>query len=427
MMCPVCKRDLAPTLSICLTCGAMMNDSVREELHSKPAAGESAQRVVRTSPPARPELPPQMIPAANKAAARYNTADLASKKTSPTLAEFRTKNAAFPDWRLQLQNSVRQRTGRGVEAVASPPKMQTSGANALKAQYVEEVGTAEPVNIKVANALKRIEESRRASCRKNRKKPWAAMQNRRQRIFRSMWFPGPTSFPPKPLARATEPPAERIRPKLVSSLRIEKKTFDTNKLVPIPEAAKMASSLSDAENLAEKPKLRLKENWSERVEIKDQRPKAEVEPEVPALDETENDGLDDLAPVAMRFNAGFFDLIIGAFGTFVLLSPFLFSSEGWISLSGFLFFAAAMAVVMFLYLTASVSYFGRTFGMKLFSLELVDAEQSEYPTLHQAAVSSSVYLLSLAAGGLGFIPMMMNEEKRAAHDLISGTILIREF
>ena len=134
MMCPVCKRDLAPTLSICLTSGAMMNDSVREELHSKPAAGESAQRVVRTSPPARPELPPQMIPAANKPAARYNTADLASKKTSPTLAEFRTKNAAVPDWRLQLQNSVRQRTGRGVEAVASPPKMQTSGANALKAQ-----------------------------------------------------------------------------------------------------------------------------------------------------------------------------------------------------------------------------------------------------------------------------------------------------
>ena len=112
----------------------------------------------------------------------------------------------------------------------------------------------------------------------------------------------------------------------------------------------MASSLSDAENLTEKPKLRLKENWSECVEIKDQRPKAEVEPEVPALDETENDGLDDLAPVAMRFNAGFFDLIIGAFGTFVLLSPFLFSSEGWISLSGFLFFAAAMAVVMFLIL-----------------------------------------------------------------------------
>src|SRR5215218_2757530 len=35
MMCPVCKRDLAPTLSICLTCGAMINDTVREELETK--------------------------------------------------------------------------------------------------------------------------------------------------------------------------------------------------------------------------------------------------------------------------------------------------------------------------------------------------------------------------------------------------------
>jgi hypothetical protein len=34
-MCPVCKRDLAPTLSICLTCGAMINDTVREELETK--------------------------------------------------------------------------------------------------------------------------------------------------------------------------------------------------------------------------------------------------------------------------------------------------------------------------------------------------------------------------------------------------------
>ena len=35
MMCPVCKRDLAPTLSICMTCGAMINDTVREELETK--------------------------------------------------------------------------------------------------------------------------------------------------------------------------------------------------------------------------------------------------------------------------------------------------------------------------------------------------------------------------------------------------------
>jgi uncharacterized RDD family membrane protein YckC len=147
---------------------------------------------------------------------------------------------------------------------------------------------------------------------------------------------------------------------------------------------------------------------------------------MPLIEEVETDDIDDLAPIAMRFNAGLFDLIIGGFGTVAVLSPFLFTTEGWISLSGFLAFAPVFLAVMFVYLTASLSYLGRTVGMKFFSLELVDIEQSDYPTLHQAAVSSSVYLLSLVSFGLGFLPMLFNEEKRAAHDLASGTILIRE-
>jgi len=66
-------------------------------------------------------------------------------------------------------------------------------------------------------------------------------------------------------------------------------------------------------------------------------------------------------------------------------------------------------------------------GMRLFSLELVDAVENEYPTLHQAAVNSSVFILSLALGGAGFLTVFYNEEKRAIHDLLSGTILVKEF
>ena len=57
---------------------------------------------------------------------------------------------------------------------------------------------------------------------------------------------------------------------------------------------------------------------------------------------------------------------------------------------------------------------------------LVDVEENAFPTLHQAAVSSVVFLLSLALAGIGFLPMFFNEERRAAHDILSGTILIRE-
>jgi len=65
--------------------------------------------------------------------------------------------------------------------------------------------------------------------------------------------------------------------------------------------------------------------------------------------------------------------------------------------------------------------------MKLFSLELIDADLNEYPSFHQAAVSSAVYLLSLPLGGLGFLTIFFNDEKRAAHDIVSGTIIVNEF
>lgn len=432
MICPVCKRDLAPTLSICLTCGAMMNDSVREELHSKLASGtESVKRDVL---PVRRDPAPVQVPKVKRPAVRIDTAELAIKKTSPTLAEFKTQTAAIPDWRLQLQNSVRQRTGGGhaesshSDAISSPVKVRTSGANALKAEFVEEQAQAEPMNLKVANALKRIEESRRAFLPEVKKKPEThADPKAASKNFPFNVVSRSDELPAKPLGGSLQRSSAVSRPKLVSSLRIEKKKFDTNKLLPIPEAARLASSFETMDEVVDKPRQPLKEDWSKKIEIKETRADAAaVEPELPVVEGAETEDIDDLAPIAMRFNAGLFDLIIGGFGSLTVLSPLLFSTEGWISLSGLLAFAPVFLVVMFVYLTASLSYFSRTFGMKVFSLELVDAEQSEYPTLHQAAVSSSIYLLSLALCGLGFLPMLFNEEKRAAHDIASGTILIRE-
>ena len=428
MMCPVCKRDLAPTLSICTSCGTMMNDSAREELRPKVAlSSELVTPEVRkiAAPPVEVIEPP--VPVVKRASVRTETSDLAIKKTSPTLAEFRTNSATLPEWRLQLQNTVRQRTGRvdvsPVDSVSQQSRVQTIGANALKIEYTEEPTPAEPVNLKVANALKRIEESRRTFLPEEKKKVEAKSTSSKNFPFNVV--SRSDELPAKPIGKTAEPATAIARPKLVSSLRIEKKRFDTNKLVPIPEAAKLASSFDAADDAV--TKLPLREDWSKRIEIKET--KAEIEtdqPELPLIDEVDADEIDDLAPIAMRFNAGLFDLIIGGFATLILLSPFVFASEGWMSLSGFFAFAAVVSVVMFVYLTASISYLGRSFGMKLFSLELVAADGSEYPTLHQAAVNSSVYLLSLAFGGLGFVPMLLNEERRAAHDMVSGTILIRE-
>ncbi len=435
MMCPVCKRDLAPTLSICVTCGAMMNDSVREELHSKVnPTPESARFEIDSTPVLQNDPAPPEVIMVKRRADRIETSDLAIKKTSQTLAEFRTPSATLPDWRLQLQNSIRQRNGRGrsdestVEAVVTKAKMHTNGANALKAEYIEEPAPPEPMNLTVANALKRIEDSRRAFLTNDKEVP--ATSTAKPATGKSFPFnvvSRSDELAPRQTITRNDVSTTIARPKLVSSLRIEKKDLDTNKLVPIPEAAKLASSFESTSEVVDKPKKPIKDDWSKKIEIREKEyENAVVEPKTPIVEEVETDEIDDLAPIAMRFNAGLFDLIIGGFASLILLSPFLFATDGWISLSGIFAILTVMSIVMFVYLTASISYLGRTFGMKIFSLELVDVEQSEYPTLHQAAVNSSVYLLSLAFGGIGFIPMFFNEEKRAAHDLVSGTILLRE-
>ncbi|HEX6127300.1 MAG TPA: hypothetical protein VFZ23_18155, partial [Pyrinomonadaceae bacterium] len=92
MMCPVCKRDLAPTLSICLTCGAMINDTVREELETK--ISKSAGAIASNSgklgtggklPGTKPvaEDPAMSKPVVSKPAPRAAVAQPAPKTPEP--------------------------------------------------------------------------------------------------------------------------------------------------------------------------------------------------------------------------------------------------------------------------------------------------------------------------------------------------------
>lgn len=421
----------------------MVNDSVREELASSitpiavPLRSKSFAPVIRQADEPIAANPPIMTEP-KPTPKRVQTSDLSVKKTSPTLAEFKTPKAVIPDWRIELQNKIRQRTGRvTAEPIAtnavSPAARQSRGGAALKVQYEQEPENA--VDLKVANALKRIERSRRTylPTEKAREGIRVAKAAAASRNYPFNVVTRSTEIPEKPAAAApkAEPAVPAVRPRLVSSMKIEKKKYDTNKLAPIPEAEYMAPASPEVEDAAElQPTLR--DNWSQKIEIRGSAAGEELIAE-PAVDEiieidheSETDDIDDLAPLSMRFNAGLFDLIIGGFASFILFSPFIGLYEGWASLSGMLVYASILMAVMFVYLTASVTYLGQTFGMKLFGLELVDAEQSEFPTLHQAAVNSSVYLLSLVFGGLGFLSVFFNEEKRAAHDIVSGTILVRE-
>ena len=148
-----------------------------------------------------------------------------------------------------------------------------------------------------------------------------------------------------------------------------------------------------------------------------------------ALENThfEDEDMEDLAPISMRVNATVFDAIIAVAATIVVMMPALLSGVSWLSVSGALLFVGLWSLISFAYMTVAVGFYGKTLGMRLFGLELIDAEENEFPTLQQAAINSSVYLMSVFTMGIGFLAVFFNDERRAAHDLVSGTIVVREF
>ncbi|MEO7658877.1 MAG: RDD family protein [Pyrinomonadaceae bacterium] len=443
-----------------------MNDTVREELQAKITSGRLTPRVeikepiaepmeykmavgmpnrmiqpsqfaspvkaadlsVKSTPPTKVAPPPARI--APPPVKRVVTANLAAPKTSPTLVGFQNKNATMPDWRIQLQNAVQQRKGsQPAEDVAIRSADQAAPAAAeggisLKAEVVQRVESrkteTEIKDPRVANAMRRITESRNTFLD-------AGKAEKKASITR------PVPLKPYPFdvvsttndSNSTHSPGwvgTQAKPTLVNRVAGEKR--DTNKLPPIIVANESKIDIYEtSQNENESGPLP-----SEFAEIKRIRIKADT----PDLDRTEivddqTEEIEDLAQFSMRFGAGLFDLIIAGFTSFVLLSPVAFKMGQWFTTTGLLAFAGVAAILMFLYMTVCLGFYGKTLGMRLFSLELVDAVENEYPTLHQAAVSSSVFILSLVFGGAGFLTVFFNEEKRAAHDLLSGTILVREF
>ena len=375
---------------------------------------------VMAAPPAMPEPTPPPTPRVARVT-KPITADLPPKHTSPTLVEFQHRNPALPDWRLELQNKVRQRSV-GVAAGTAPTSvaaarqadLPTAGNTALKAETRAPVETPLHQNERVANALRRIESSRQTFLPNS--DPAAAPKS------------GARSFKFDVVGRGNGA-AERNRdasapakPKLVETRPRPK--FDTNKLPKIGDALSRGPvrhvERNDGPLEIEAP-----------AEVAASRP--EPRSKVPTgglfFDQQQQavDEIEDLAPLSMRFGAGLFDLIFGLFATLLLLAPVALTGGTWMSPWGGVALGGAFLLVMFLYSTIALGFFGRTLGMRLFSLEMIDIEENEYPTLRQSAVSSAVFLFSLAFAGAGFIPALFNEERRAAHDLISGTILVKEY
>lgn len=84
----------------------------------------------------------------------------------------------------------------------------------------------------------------------------------------------------------------------------------------------------------------------------------------------------------------------------------------------------ACAGVIGLYAVLSWRRIGQTLGMRPWRLKVVSADGRLAPA-KALWLRYAVAMLSLAAGGLGFLWSLVDRDRRTWHDLASGTVLVR--
>ncbi|MCU0238223.1 MAG: RDD family protein [Pyrinomonadaceae bacterium] len=393
---------------------------------------------------------------AQKPSINSETSEIFIKQTSPTLVDFPNKPVEYPEWRLKLQNAVRTRQENSEQKpltnISSKRRtVNLKGSNNQSVDVYERVETKKAVNPTLERALQRIEQSKNRYTNNEPIQPKIEPNKPNFEIkpimAKTYQFNLPQSkietLPVKTIEKNVEP---EITEEIFAKETVEQETttpktkhlgffdeskdnldefitktearprverFKTNKLPPL--SAKITASFEKIRNTFGFAQAISEPLTSPQIAVKS------LNNEGIAVEE-----IDDIPALSVRFTAGLFDFLIGSFLSLILLSPFMLMGGQWFSVEGLFGFVATCAIVMFIYLTTSVGLLGKTIGMSIFQLEMVDIETNDVPSFHQSAVSASVYLLSVAIGGLGFLTVYLNSELRAAHDLLSNTIVVKE-
>jgi uncharacterized RDD family membrane protein YckC len=134
----------------------------------------------------------------------------------------------------------------------------------------------------------------------------------------------------------------------------------------------------------------------------------------------------DRAPLFRRLVSGFIDLLAVACLCLPIAAVVELRNLNWHEPRNLAIISGAVIVVMFIYLTVSTALTGKTLGLKVLSLRVIDTRTRLIPTGTQAAGRAIVYILSLVTAGFGFLFAFAWGEGKTVHDRFSGTAVVRE-
>jgi len=442
----------------------MMVEVLPMEEVSEAVADQPTESLVSVSPE----------PARQPAKARV-TAPIAGRDTGKLVIEFQNKKSEEPEWKSNLRNRLRSnktnsdaisdestveilKTGTS-DAIASS---QTGGLDNRGESDQQPVSNSAAPSLIRERALRRIEDSRRRfglGGGTTQSTGGGSYENEpiSEEVPEKLLVVETTDTEPQErnsTGEITPPGKPKVKIRLVPNPQA---THSTNRLDSeevdqrgegIPSNQPTSASKNDATpsiRIVVEPATSGIEQTKEidpELQSDDDLEEELLQPGLPIVDETDDDDeeefeyeeeeeyeeeISDLAPLGQRFNAGLFDMLICAFAALLILAPYIAMGGEILSSSGLLLFFVASSITTIVYQTLSIGLKGKTFGMRLFALEVIDIEENEYPTIAQALGSSLLFVLSLIFLGLGFVPMLFSPERRAIHDLASGTLMVREY
>ncbi|HEX4900957.1 MAG TPA: RDD family protein [Pyrinomonadaceae bacterium] len=131
------------------------------------------------------------------------------------------------------------------------------------------------------------------------------------------------------------------------------------------------------------------------------------------------------ASVGARLVSAFVDLAVVT----LLCAPFAAALEltdtNWQVPRTWMLAAGVFSLVGFLYFTVSTALTGRTLGLKLLSLRIVDVRTGLIPTGTQSAGRALIYQASLILLGITSVLALLNPERLTAHDRITRTAVVQ--
>lgn len=471
MQCASCSKTFAAPLSVCPNCSEMPTRHYYPPAEKRTGKITTADLVAEAVEPnldtGRLEPPTAVAEEAPVAAKREFTS---------TLIEFPKRKNDESEWRDALRERVRAaRERRDGEEIEKPRETKVESAKQKTEAAVSSSGTVinlkpnvenRPANNIIARALERVERSRQVH-------QSAATAVALAPVFEPQSAPAPRLQPaPKPFAAslaAVPQPAEiEAKPKSPAPLKFEAAAIENAKfdsfsktenapalkvettvkpLETAQAAAGVAAPLVTAAPKKEPRKLPMiseadadkfiesQMRISAAVPQKKPSPRSgvaveqEIAPRVRDAESDQPEIAEDYAPLSFRFIAALLDIALcagAAFGLVTLFAPAGFFTAEKFGLESALTCFGVFATIKFIYLTGGIVLAETTFAGRLFSLRTVHAEDGSAATVLEAMLNTLAYLLTLALAGIGLIAILLSTERRAVHDWLSGTVVIRE-